>query len=168
MRFGLRQEFGPAVTFLASYMHSDKDIDFALPDPDLGQSFTLGRKEKADSVEGQLLFRSPKVKVVAGGGYFDIDSNETTAFAIEDPDFGFTDTTTGDSKIKHTNLYAYALHHAREEPDADAGRERRPVRRDRRVPGEHQHSPACRPIRRSRSSRLRFSGRRTSSTPRPG
>jgi len=107
VRVGLRQEFGPAVTFLASYMHSDKDIDFALPDPDLGQSFTLGRKEKADSVEGQLLFRSPKLKVVAGGGYFDIDSNEATAFAIEDPLFGFTDTTTGDSKIKHTNLYAY-------------------------------------------------------------
>ena len=37
--FGLRQEFGPALTLLASYMHSDKDIDFALPDPDLGQSF---------------------------------------------------------------------------------------------------------------------------------
>ena len=108
VRVGLRQEFGPAVTFLASYMHSDKDIDFALPDPDLGQSFTLGRKEKADSVEGQVLFRSPKVKVVAGGGYFDIGSDETTSFEIQDPDFGFTDITTGDSKIKHTNLYAYA------------------------------------------------------------
>ena len=108
IRFGLRQEFGPSVTLLASYMHADKDIDFALPEPDLAQSFTLGREEKADSLEGQLLFRSPKLKVVAGAGYFDIDSDETTTFEIDDPDFGFSDTTIGDSKIKHTNLYAYA------------------------------------------------------------
>ena len=45
---------------------------------------------------------------MAGAGYFDIDSDETTTFEIDDPDFGFTDITTGDSKIKHTNLYAYA------------------------------------------------------------
>ena len=41
-------------------MHSDKDIDFALPDPDLGESFSIDRKEKADSVEGQVLFRAPQ------------------------------------------------------------------------------------------------------------
>jgi len=107
-RVGLRQELGTGATLLASYMHSDKDIDFALPDPDLAQSFTLGREEKADSFEGQLLFRAPKLKVVAGAGYFDIDSQETTVFAIDDPLFGFSDTTSGDSKAKHTNLYAYA------------------------------------------------------------
>jgi len=108
VRVGLRQELAPGATLLASYMHSDKDIDFALPDPDLAQSFTLGRDEKSDSLEGQLLFRAPRLKVVAGAGYFDVDSQETTVFAIEDPDFGFSDTTAGDSKIKHTNLYAYA------------------------------------------------------------
>jgi tetratricopeptide (TPR) repeat protein len=108
VRVGLRQDFGPAVTLLASYMHSDKDIDFALPDPDILQSFGIVRKEKANSVEAQLLFRSARVKVVAGGGYFDIDANETRTFAIDDPDFGFTDITTGDAKTKHTNLYAYA------------------------------------------------------------
>jgi tetratricopeptide (TPR) repeat protein len=108
VRFGLRQELGPAVTFLASYMHADKDIDFALPDPDILQDFGLVREEKSDSFEGQLLFRAPRLKVVAGGGYFDVDSNETTTFAIDDPDFGFTDITTGDAKTKHTNLYAYA------------------------------------------------------------
>jgi hypothetical protein len=89
-------------------MHSDKTIDFGLPDPDLGQSFTLGRKEKANSGEGQLLFRAPYVKVVAGGGYFDIGSDETTTFAIDDPVNGFTNVTTGNSTTKHTNLYAYS------------------------------------------------------------
>jgi tetratricopeptide (TPR) repeat protein len=108
VRVGLRQELGPAITFLASYMHADKDIDFALPNPDLAESFGLVREEKSDSLEGQLLFRSPRLKVVAGGGYFDVDSQETTTFAIEDPIFGFTDITTGDSKIEHANLYAYA------------------------------------------------------------
>jgi tetratricopeptide (TPR) repeat protein len=107
-RVGLRQELGPGMTLLASYMHSDKTIDFALPDPTIAQSFTLGRDENANSVEGQLLYRAPKVKVVAGAGYFDIGTKETTVFAIDDPVFGIQDTTVGDSKIKHTNLYGYA------------------------------------------------------------
>ena len=110
VRVGLRQDFGPAVTVLASYMHSDKDVDFTLPDPDpeFGVDFDLTEKEKADSVEGQVLFRASSVKVVAGGGYFDIDSDRTIVLGIDDPLFGFTDTTTGDAKIKHTNLYAYS------------------------------------------------------------
>jgi len=107
-RVGLRKDLGPAVTFLASYMRSDRDIDFSLPNPDLGESFGLVREEQADSLEGQVLFRSPRLKVVAGGGYFGIDSEESTTFAIEDPIFGFTDTTTGDSRVEHANLYGYA------------------------------------------------------------
>jgi Tfp pilus assembly protein PilF len=108
VRFGLRQELGPAVTFLASYMHSDKDIDSAIPNPDTLENFSLTRNEKADSVEGQVLFLAPAVKVVAGGGYFDIDSTETTVFGLDDPDFGFTVTDDTDRKEKHTNLYAYS------------------------------------------------------------
>jgi hypothetical protein len=108
VRVGLRQDLGPAATLLVSYMHSDKDIDFSLPDPDILQSFGVIREEKADSFEGQLLFRAPRVRVVAGGGYFDIDSQDTSTFAIDDPDFGFTDITAGDAQTKHANLYAYA------------------------------------------------------------
>jgi len=108
LRLGLRQDLAPGATLLASYMHSDKDIDFALPDPDLAQSFSLGREEKSDSLEAQVLFRAPRWKVVAGAGYFDIDAQETTVFTIDDPFAGFSDTTAGDAKTKHTNLYAYA------------------------------------------------------------
>jgi tetratricopeptide (TPR) repeat protein len=108
IRVGLRQDLGPAVTVLASYMHSDKDIDFALPDPSIAQTFNIGRAEKANSVEGQLLFRSSAVKVVGGGGYFRVGSDETTTFDIADPVFGFTQITTGDSKIKHADFYAYS------------------------------------------------------------
>jgi tetratricopeptide (TPR) repeat protein len=106
-RVGLRQDLGPSAVLLASYMYADKEIDFALPDPDLGQSFTVGRKERSDSLEAQVQARGSALKLVAGGGYFDIDSNETDTFAFEDPVFGFTDITTGDSTTKHTNLYAY-------------------------------------------------------------
>lgn len=108
VRVGLRQELAPGATLLASYMHADKTIDFSLPDPTIAQSFTIGRDESANSVEAQLLFRAPNLKVVAGAGYFDIGTDETLAFAIDDPDFGLSDTTVGDSKIKHTNLYGYA------------------------------------------------------------
>ena len=107
VRVGLRQDFGPAVTLLASYMHADKDIDFAEPAPDAGFDFSVGRKEKADSLEGQLLFRAPRLKVVAGAGYFDIDADETATFDVADPVFGFTDITTSDTKVQQTNLYAY-------------------------------------------------------------
>jgi tetratricopeptide (TPR) repeat protein len=108
VRVGLRQDFGPAVTLLASYMHSDKDFDSAIPNPTTGENFSLARNEKANSGEGQLIFRAPSVKVVAGGGYFDIGSTETTVFGLDDPDFGFTTTDATDRKEKHTNLYAYS------------------------------------------------------------
>jgi tetratricopeptide (TPR) repeat protein len=107
VRLGLRHDFGPSTTLLASYMHADKEIDFALPDPLIGQNFTLGRDEKSDSLEGQLLVRSERFKLVAGAGYFDISSDETTTFEIEDPEFGFADITTGDATTEHTNVYAY-------------------------------------------------------------
>ena len=93
VRAGLRQDFGPRFTLLASYMHADKTIDFGAPNPDLAEDFSIDREEKSDSLEGQLLFRGPRVKVVAGAGYFDIDGAETTVFGITDPEFGFTDTT---------------------------------------------------------------------------
>jgi tetratricopeptide (TPR) repeat protein len=107
VRVGLRQDFGPAVTALASYMHADKDVDF--DQPEFLPATNVGRvlDEKSDSLEGQLLFRAPRVKVVAGAGYFDIDADETTVIAFDDPDYGFTLTDATARKDKHTNLYAY-------------------------------------------------------------
>jgi outer membrane receptor protein involved in Fe transport len=96
------------VTFLASYMHADKDLDFLEPDLEFGTSFGIGREEKSNSFEGQLLYRSPRLKVVAGAGYFDVDADEAVTFEIADPEFGFTDVTTSDTRVKHANVYAYA------------------------------------------------------------
>jgi hypothetical protein len=90
-------------------MRQDKDIAFSLPDPEFGLNFNLDRDEKADSFEGQLLWRPGSFKTVAGAGHFDIDRNESLVLAIEDPLFGFTDTTTSDTNIKHSNLYVYSL-----------------------------------------------------------
>ena len=61
--FGLRQEFGPSVTLLASYMHADKDIDFALPEPDLAQSFDARPRG-----EGRQLRGAAAVPVSEGQG----------------------------------------------------------------------------------------------------
>jgi tetratricopeptide (TPR) repeat protein len=113
-RVGLRQDFGTAVTLLASYMHSTMDTLGDDPNPDLGLSVGLDRAEKADSVEGQFLFRAPSVKVVGGAGYFDIDFAETLTldFSIQDPELPFpiefTNINTNDTRTKHTNLYAYS------------------------------------------------------------
>ena len=104
-RIGLRHDFGPRATVLASYMHSDKDINFDEPNPLAGVNFGLGRSEKANSVEGQLLYRAPRVKLVAGGGYFDIGSIENVTTEIVD---FLSQGVASDTKTKHTNLYAYA------------------------------------------------------------
>ena len=105
-RVGFRHDFAPGATFLASYMHSSQDTTGADPNPDIGLNVDLGRNEKADSVEGQFLFRAPKVKVVGGAGYFDIDAAETLSLDIAD--LGLTNITANDKAAKHTNLYAYS------------------------------------------------------------
>jgi len=87
LRAGLRQDIGPALTLLGSYMRADKDIDFAEPDPAAGLDFQLGRQERSDSLEGQALFRAARLKLVAGAGYFDIGTDETATFDVTDPAF---------------------------------------------------------------------------------
>jgi tetratricopeptide (TPR) repeat protein len=105
-RIGVRHDFAPGVTFLASYMHSNKDIAASEPNPDFGVDLSVDGKQKANSIEGQVLFRSSSLKVVGGAGYFDVPDNETVTLDISS--FGITDITTSDTKIKHTNLYAYS------------------------------------------------------------
>jgi Flp pilus assembly protein TadD len=105
-RVGLRQDIGSAVTILASYMHADQDTIGSDPDPFLGLDIDLDFDNKADSFEGQLLYRSPMVKVVGGAGYFDIDTVET--LVVDAPFLGFTTISTNDETLKHTNLYAYS------------------------------------------------------------
>ena len=107
-RIGLRHDVGPKTTLLASYMHSDEDFDFDLPDPDFGINYNVDQKQRADSLEGQFLFRSSSYKVVAGGGYFDIDTDEDSTLEFTDPEFALTDVTVSDTKVEHTNLYTYA------------------------------------------------------------
>jgi tetratricopeptide (TPR) repeat protein len=106
-RVGLRHDFGPGVTFLASYMHSKQDTTGTDPNPDIGLNIDVNRNEKADSVEGQLLFRSPKVKVVGGAGYFDIGTTDSLALDFSSS-LGFITTTANDTTDKHANLYAYS------------------------------------------------------------
>jgi hypothetical protein len=87
-------------------MHSSQDTEGADPDPEFGVDISLDRKEKADSVEGQFLFRSPAVKVIGGAGFFDIDFAVTLALDISF--LGLTNINTNDKRTKHANLYAYS------------------------------------------------------------
>jgi Tfp pilus assembly protein PilF len=105
-RVGLRHDFSTSLTLLASYMHQQKDITFAAPDPVAFFDFGLDRGEKADSEEAQLLYRSARAKVAAGAGRFDIRSDEQVALG-SDLAF-FTQVTDTDAKTAHTNLYAYS------------------------------------------------------------
>jgi len=113
-RFGLRHDFAPSLTLLASYMRQDRDIDFSLPDAAARppNEFTLTRDEKADSAEAQLLYRSSRLKAVAGAGYFKIDRNETTVIEVFPapgaPLALLTVTTDTDAATSHANAYLYS------------------------------------------------------------
>jgi tetratricopeptide (TPR) repeat protein len=106
-RIGLRHEFGESLIFLASYMHQGKDIGFSLPNPVQGVNFGIDRTENANSVEGQLLFRSPSLRAIGGIGHFRIHTLESDD--LGGPALGGIDSvTTSDTNIHHTNLYLYS------------------------------------------------------------
>lgn len=143
-RAGVRHEFSPNHTVLGSYIFSSKDSNrddflpefgppvlefpFFIPAPDF--TMEIDRHERADTVEGQYLFRSDpldrwlgfldRVNVVAGAGYVHVDTDEPTLLNVSEtvipPPFpGFPPiilggTTIFDSSqdLDHGNIYAYS------------------------------------------------------------
>ena len=102
---------------------------------------------------------------MAGAGYFDIDSDETTTFDLQDPDFGFTDITTGDVEDPAHQPVRVRLPHASRADltltvgaSGDLFDETGEFFSDFRLPGLPPDQPV--PIEPPRSS-----ARRTSSTP---
>jgi outer membrane receptor protein involved in Fe transport len=70
-----------------------------------------GPPQKAFGLEAQYLFRSRYVNVVAGGGYFDVDSELETTLMFDPEIFPPPDDvfqSTQSTALKHTNLYAYS------------------------------------------------------------
>jgi hypothetical protein len=111
-RLGLRHEFAPHSTVLASliYQHRDSTLTDRPDDIFVGLS---DRFPSQDAISGELqyLFRSPRVSVTTGVGHNTVDRRHDVR-----QDFDFTPIgggpvtvrTVTDEDIRHTNGYLYA------------------------------------------------------------
>jgi tetratricopeptide (TPR) repeat protein len=112
VRAGLRESFSPGSVLLASVMY--QDLKGSINDDQPGFPLVFAgdnEKQHATGTEGQYLFRSPRVSLTAGLGFFDISGTiDTTATVdpelVPPPDNTFTATI--DTQLKHTDVYAYS------------------------------------------------------------
>lgn len=109
-RFGLHHAFSPGSDVLGSFTYQKQDAtlhdEFPIGIPN---SFDVSSDYKAGGGELQDLYRSNKINVVSGVGYFKIDGQDNSDFWLDDPDFGLIEfpTETANQDIKHLNLYVY-------------------------------------------------------------
>ena len=123
-RLGLRHSFSPASTLLASFIRQDRDTsarfsqapDFGLGIP--GLDAVVGIPEQAKGLELQHLWRSDRLNLRTGVGYFDVNRTEnvdqTLLFPLPTPPFppGTTaslpqPTAVTNAQSRHANAYAY-------------------------------------------------------------
>jgi len=107
-RFGFHHAFTPGSDLIGCFTYQNGD--FKVHDREL---FTFGRvilgqEDQEDSYSGELqyLFRSERLNLVGGAGYFRIDGNLDTFFFI--PGLPPFPPSTKERDINHTNLYLYS------------------------------------------------------------
>lgn len=123
-RVGFRHAFTPGSTVIGNFSYQEADRDLGIfelipppiifPIPPPVESLVAGlTEEKAYSGELQYLFRSKPVNIVAGAGYFDVDTDLTFAQDLTWPgmvppmvlnEYDEAE----DSKTKHSNAYLYS------------------------------------------------------------
>lgn len=106
IRLGLRHDFSPESTLLASFIHQDaksEDVTGDFPVP--GGFFAVKTPEDALTSELQHLYRGEGFKLRTGVGLVDLDSEENLSIAIPDlpPDVFSSET-----DMTHANGYGYA------------------------------------------------------------
>ena len=111
-RFGLRHSWSPSSVTLASITYLDQDRKTTFDQDDLGFPVTAfkGENPNEDGYSGEIqhLFRSQYLNLVAGGGYFKVDSRfEVTVDTVFPPPFDVFESNV-DQDLKHYNAYAYS------------------------------------------------------------
>jgi tetratricopeptide (TPR) repeat protein len=123
VRLGFRQAFSPSSVLIGNFMYQNADRSEQDQPVDI-LTYDLKGEDKAYSAELSYLFRSQPVNLVAGGGYFKIDSQDTITTVLSPPPViipqppplppivipikPITDTYTLDRDVNHTNLYLYS------------------------------------------------------------
>ena len=103
IRVGFHHTFSPGSDLIASAMYQTsepktQDVSFGL--------FDFKTDEKSLGGEGQYLFRSEGLNVIAGAGYFKIDRKDVSTDVSLDPPQKFV--LVEKSDVHHTNLYLYS------------------------------------------------------------
>jgi tetratricopeptide (TPR) repeat protein len=112
-RLGLRYSPSPSSDILLSYIHSDRTdalVQTEPLDPFTTASVDNVRNDQGDQIEAQYIYRRPRLNLVAGLAYSDVDVQEDTDIRIEDPSLPFPlleVTTTESGKIRHPRGYFY-------------------------------------------------------------
>ena len=124
VRFGLKHSFSPGSILIGNFSYQDADRsqeDKPLP------IIKTDLKGDDESYGGELqyLFRSGKINIVSGGGYFDIDRKDKITTEVSIPPIiipppipglppivilgqTVTDTQEIDGDVEHTNVYLYS------------------------------------------------------------
>ncbi len=113
-RLGARHSTSAASTFLASFIHQDRETTFSLAEPGIPSTFVNQKDpQHASGAELQHVYRSERFNLRSGIGYFDVDLNSQAqvnlAFPFPCPLPGGVcafDTTTPSSS-RHGNAYGY-------------------------------------------------------------
>ena len=113
-RLGFRHSFSPSSILLGNFMRNNVDSSLAdQPANPIISSIDIVTDEEASSYEVQYLFRSARINLASGIGYFDIEGEDkaTTELNFPPPPFGpgpITDVQNIDSDVTHTNAYIYS------------------------------------------------------------
>jgi tetratricopeptide (TPR) repeat protein len=109
-RVGFRHAFSPSHNLIGNFTYQDVDRDLKdIPDPEFLPLASIDGDDDAYGSELQYQFRSKYLNIVAGGGHFDIDSQETVITDFQPfPGFIIRDEFTDDLDVHHTNLYLYS------------------------------------------------------------
>ncbi len=113
IRLGFHHSFNPGSDLLISYMYKkiDDKVNFTPPGDFFVTGFDDQTKQWSHGVEAQHILRSEKFKLVSGGGYFLVKSDEaiTTDILIPiDPPMEFQDQQEISQKVHHYNGYVYS------------------------------------------------------------
>lgn len=114
-RLGFNHEFGPGSNLIGNFQYSqvDRSLHDEDPDPDFIYpifNFDLEGDDEASSGELSYLLRSEHFNLVAGGGYFNIKSEDQNTFSLNFgiPPSEVLDQFKVDFDTQHTNFYLYS------------------------------------------------------------
>jgi tetratricopeptide (TPR) repeat protein len=109
-RFGVRHDFAPNSTLLGSFTYQEEDFGLRDAQPKEGPPLfliDLKRPDQAFGGELQHLYRSNRVNLTSGFGYFDINSHIDARTGIDFPPPTILAQTL-DTDARHINTYLYA------------------------------------------------------------